>query len=109
MVLSYYNATQTFEEHLEFESMIYFFYLFIFLLCFFFVLFLKNKMQHIPVVSHVLSGGTFNLEIVVPATQRCGSYHRRDDVVFIYSGRGASGARGSAGGEAGPKDAEVSH
>lgn len=56
----------------------------------FFVLFLKNKMQHIPVVSHVLSGGTFNLEIVVPATQTCGSHHRRDDVVFIYSGRGAS-------------------
>lgn len=54
-------------------------------------------MQHIPVVSHVLSGGTFHLEIVVPATQTCGSYHRRDDVVFIYSGRGASRDRGSAG------------
>lgn len=55
-------------------------------------------MQHIPVVSHVLSGGTFHLEIVVPATQTCGSYHRRDDdFVFIYSGRGASRDRGSAG------------
>lgn len=31
MVLSYYIATQTFEEHLEFESMIYFFYF-----CFFY-------------------------------------------------------------------------
>lgn len=96
MVLSYYIATQTFEEHLKFKFVIsvfvYFFWLW------FFVLFLKNKMQHIPVVSHVLSGGTFHLEIVVPATQTCGSYHRRDDdFVFIYSGRGASRDRGSAG------------
>lgn len=92
MVLSYYIATQTFEEHLEFFSL--FFFCFLFLL-----LFLKNKMQHIPVVSHVLSGGTFNLGIVVPATQTCGSYHRQDDVVFIYSGRGASrGQVGSGGG-----------
>lgn len=72
----------------------------------FFVLFLKNKMQHIPVVSHTLCGGTFNLEIVVPATQTCGSYHRRDDVVFIYSGRGASRDRGECRGEVRPKDAQ---
>lgn len=56
-------------------------------------------MQHIPVVSHVLCGGTFNLEITVPATPTRGSYHRRDDVVFIYSGeRSLSGLGGSAGG-----------
>lgn len=54
-------------------------------------------MQHIPVVSHVLSGGTSDVEIVVPATTTCGSYHRREDVVFIYSGRGASWDRGRAG------------
>lgn len=60
-------------------------------------------MQHIPVVSHVLSGGTFNLEIVVPATQTYGSYHRRDDVVFIYSGRGASRDWGGAGRRRGQK------
>lgn len=95
MVLSYYIATQTFVEHLEFKS-IFFFFVF-FLLWVFFVLFLKNKMQHIPVVSHVLSGGTCDVETVGPATATRGSYHRREDVVFIYSGRGASRDRGRTG------------
>lgn len=97
MVLSYYIATQTFVEHLEFKSIIFLFCFFFFIVGIFFVLFLKNKMQHIPVVSHVLSGGTCDVETVVPATATRGSYHRREDVVFIYSGRGASRDQGRAG------------
>lgn len=51
MVLSYYIATQT-EEHLRFLMFILFF------ISGFLKVFLKNKMQHIPVVSHAVWMGT---------------------------------------------------
>lgn len=81
MVLSYYIATQT-VEHLRFLSF------------FFFVFFLKNKMQHIPVVSHALWRGTFILKMldVVPTIQTTGSFHRQD--LFIYSGEEPHRTRG---------------
>jgi len=81
MVLSYYIATQTFEEHLRFLFIIVFF--FFFLICGF-LIFLKNKMQHIPVVSHALWRGTCILKMldVVPTIQTTGSYHQQDLCLF---------------------------
>lgn len=93
MVLSYYIATQTVEEHLRFLLIIDFF----FFQTVVFLFFLKNKMQHIPVVSHALWRGTFILKMldVVPTLQRTGSYHRQDLCLFTV-GRGLTGP-GSGG------------
>lgn len=101
MVLSYYIATQIIEEQVKF--------LFIFFppnwFCYFSW---KNKMQHIPVVSHALLRGTFILKIVdmVPAMQTPGSYHRQDSCLFTvksFIGQG-SGHREVRG-----REAQVSH
>lgn len=84
MVLSYYIATQTVEEHLRFLFIMDFF----FPQTVVFLFFLKNKMQHIPVVSHGLWRGTFILKMLdmVPTVQTTGSYHRQDLCLFTVGG-----------------------
>jgi len=102
MVLSYYIATQTVEEHLRFYSLLSFF-------CFFFtvvfLIFLKNKMQHIPVVGHALWRGTLILKMLdmVPTVQT-GSYHRQDLCLFTV-GESHEGTGGE--GEVSGRQAEV--
>lgn len=104
MVLSYYIATQTFEEHLRFLFIIDFF----FLICGF-LIFLKNKMQHIPVVSHALWRGTLYFENV-----ERGPYYTNNwllpstGLVFIYSGEEPHRTREWRG-EVSGREAEVSH
>lgn len=96
MVLSYYIATQTVEEHLRFLFIIDSFFFFQTVV---FLFFLKNKMQHIPVVSHALWRGTFILKMldVVSTIQTTGSYHRQDLCVFTVgkslTGPGSGGER----------------
>jgi len=91
MVLSYYIATQTDEEHLRFL-----FFSFFLLFTVVFLSFLEKQMQHIPVVSHVLWKGTLILKMmdVVPTIQTTGSYHRQDLCVYLQQGRAFMGPRG---------------
>lgn len=86
MVLNYYIATQTVEEHLRFVFVTFFYH-------WFFLLFLKNKMQHIPEQPRLVGQGLKMLDMV-PALQTTGSYHRQD--WFIYSGNEPAGS-GSGG------------
>lgn len=85
MVLSYYIATQTVEEHLRFLIHYWFFFFFQSVV---FLFFLKNKMQHIPVVSHALWRGTFYFE-----NAGRGPYYTNNWLIpstgleFIYSGK----------------------
>lgn len=104
MVLSYYIATQTVEEHLRFLFIIDFFFLTVV-----FLFFLKNKMQHIPVVSHALWRGTFILKMldVVPTLQTTGSYHRQDLCLFTV-GEEPHRTREWRG-EVSGREAQVSH
>lgn len=65
---------------------------------FFFLIFLKSKMQHIPVVSHALWRGTLSLVKtvdVVPTTQNNWLIPSTGLSVFIYRGRRASQDQGS--------------
>lgn len=65
---------------------------------FFFLIFLKNKMQHIPIVSHALWRGTLSLVKtvdVVPTTQNNWLIPSTGLSVFIYRGRRASQDLGS--------------
>lgn len=97
MVLNNYIATQNCCR----TSQIFFKSLFIFFFwkrVFFFLIFLKNKTQHIPVVSHALWRGTLSLVKtvdVVPTTQNNWLIPSTGLSEFIYRGRRASQDWGS--------------
>lgn len=96
MVLNYYIATQTVEEHLRFVFVTFFYH-------WFFLLFLKNKMQHIPATSrwtgteNVGRGPCFTDNWLIPSTGLV--YLQREQACRIREWRG----------EVKGKETEVSH